>query len=82
MFERAGLIEFDAKVASEEACWRPRSTQVERRRLLEAAMRSSARPTTSPKRPRPRGQVRRPAQGLADWKPQNTIAVDDESARS
>ena len=81
MFDRIGMIEYDAKAASDDA-------------MLEAAIEAGADDVISSER-RPRdlrlagnlsrrrqgagSEIRRARKAALTWKPQNTVAVDDET---
>ena len=81
MFDHVGVIEYDAKAASAGGDVRSRARSRRRRRGLErrAATRSTPRRTGSARSPRRwRQKFGEPRKASLVWRPQNTVAVDDE----
>ena len=81
MFDRVGVIEYDAKVGERGsdvrsgARGRRRRCRVER----EPATKSTPRRTVSPRSPRRwKQKFGEPRKASLTWRPQNTVAVDDE----
>jgi transcriptional/translational regulatory protein YebC/TACO1 len=79
MFDHVGVVEFDAKVRAPTPCWRPRSTPAPRTWCrARTATRSTPRRIRSRRRQGAGGKFGEPRKAALIWKPQNTVAVDDE----
>ena len=80
MFDHVGVIEYDARRRAPTPCWRPRSTPAPRtwspaRAATRSTPRADSLRTVAKVLEAKFGEPRKAA---LVWKPQNTVAVDDE----